>query len=114
MLISICMFEQNESNRAVHNIISAIVESNINESNDYVLHNKRGNIIDRIQGPFHPTKNQTYEVILKESMVGIILRLSAINYRGIIGKIENLQAAIQEEVYLLTGYNVSYIDVKLR
>lgn len=114
MLISICMFEQNESNRAVHNIISAIVESNINESNDYVLLNKRGNIIDRIQRPFHPTKNQTYEVILKESMVGIILRLSAINYRGIIGKIENLQAAIQEEVYLLTGYNVSYIDVKLR
>jgi uncharacterized alkaline shock family protein YloU len=108
------MFEQNESNRAVHNIISAIVETNINEIDDYVLLKKSGNIIDRIQGQFHSKKSQTYEVILKESVVGIILRISAINYRGIIEKIENLQAAIQEEVYLLTGYKVSYIDVKLR
>lgn len=112
MLVS--MFEQNESNRAVHNIISAIVESNINESDDYVLFKKRGPIIDCFQVPFHSKKSQTYEVILKESVVGIILRISAINYRGIIKKIENLQAAIQEEVYLLTGYKVSYIDVKLR
>ncbi len=111
MLVS--MFEQNESNRAVHNIISAIVESNIIESDNYVVLKKRGNIFDRIQGQFHPTKSQTYEVILKESVVGIILRLSAINYRGIIEKIEKLQAAIQEEVYLLTGYKVSYIHVKL-
>lgn len=106
------MFEQNESNRAVHNIIAAIVESNINESEGYCLPKKRANIFDLIQWHLQPA-NQTYQVILKERVVGIILRISAMDYKGIIDKIEDLQARIQEEVYLLTGYKVSYIHVKL-
>lgn len=107
------MNEQNESNRAVHNIISAIVESNINESEDYCIPQKRGTLIERIQDHFIPLKNQTYQVILKEGFVGIRLSISAIDYKGIIDKIEKLQARIQEEVYEITGYKVSYIHVKL-
>lgn len=107
------MNERNESNRAVHNIISAIVESNIHESEDCVFPKKRGNIIERIQDTFTPLKNQTYQVIFKEGFVGIRLSISAIDYKGIIGKIETLQARIQEEVFEITGYRVSYIHVML-
>jgi hypothetical protein len=107
------MNEQNENNRAVHNIISAIVESNINESEEYVFPKNRGNIIERIHDYFVPVKNQTYQVIFNEGFVGIRLSISAIDYKGIIGKIEKLQARIQEEVYEITGYKVSYIHVKL-
>ncbi|WP_066052861.1 hypothetical protein [Robertmurraya korlensis] len=109
----VSMFEQDESNRAVHNIIAAIVESNIKESAGYVIPKKRGNIFNLIQGHFHPAKNQMYQVILKERVVSIILSISAIDYKGIVDKIEDLQSRIQEEVYLLTGYKVSYIHVKL-
>jgi len=107
------MNEQNENSRAVHNIISAIVESNINESEEYVFPKKRKNMVKQIQDYLDPLKTQDYQVIFKEGLVGIRLSISAIDYKGIIDKIEKLQARIQEEVYVITGYKVSYIHVNL-
>lgn len=99
-----------KTNRALNNVITAIIESNVSEKEGLLLTAKTKETILSIFKKKNITNNGVSIKILNED-VYVKLTISIEKSFEFLKEIELLQAQIANEVKILTGLNVKKIDV---